>query len=138
MALSTAIYTLLRANSDVLTTFADRIFPVAAPPGASLPCLTYTVTSHAQDETKNDYDAFDTINVRIGVYATTYANCETYHNYVYTALQGYTGTNSSEKILFISCENRRTDDIAYDYNPQGVVTGIFAFVIYMDFQINRG
>ena len=130
MALSTAIYTILRTNANVLVTFADRIFPVAAPPGASLPCLTYTVTSHSQDETKNDPDAFDRINVRIGVYATTYAACETYHNYVYTAMQSYTGTvDTTEKILEISCANRRTDDIAYDYNPQGQVTGIFAFVI---------
>lgn len=133
-----AIYTVLRTNANVLATFGDRIYPVAAVPGTALPCLTYTVTSHDQTETQTDPDAFDRINVRIGVYATTYANCETYHNYVYTALQDYKATVSDEKILHINCENRRTDDIAYDYNPQGAITGIFAFVIYMDFIIYRG
>ena len=121
----------------MLSTFGTRIYPVVMPVGEAVPALTYTITNHAQDITKNDPDGYDEISLRIGVLAATYTLAETYHNYVYTALQDYAGTIQSEKILTVNCTNRRTDDIVENYWATDSA-GQFTFVIYMDFQIIRG
>lgn len=138
MALSLAIYDILRANANVLSTFATRIYPVVIPIGETTPAITYTITNHNQDLAKDDPDGYDEISLRVGVYASTYTLAETYHNYVYTALQNYAATVQSEKILHINCTNRRTDDIAEMYWKAETSGGQYCFVIYMDFQILRG
>ena len=135
MALSLAIYDILRANADVLATFSDRIYPVVILQGSSLPAITYTISSHSQDLAKDDPDGYDEITLRIGVCAATYTLAETYHEYVYTALQNYAGTIQSEKISTANCTNKRTDEIMEMYWTAGNDQGQFAYVIYMDFNI---
>jgi hypothetical protein len=136
--ISTAIITVLRLNADVLSVFGNRIFGVVVPQGETLPCLTYTVTSHSQDETSSDPDAYTQVSVKIGVYASTYTDCETYHEYVYTALQNYKGTQDGTVIKTITCENKQSDDIVEQYWVAENSSGQYAYLINMDFSIYIG
>jgi len=137
MALSTAIYTVLRLNANIVTTFATRIYPVVVPMNSTFPALTYQVVSHSETNTHEVANKFDRITIRIGVHAISYTAVETYAGYVYTALSRYKGTQSSEKILSISYDSQ-SDDVAELTTPPGSTTGQYIFIKYMDFTIYRG
>ena len=136
--ISTALYTVLRLSEDIVATFGTRIYPVIVPQGSVLPCLTYAVNSHSQDETKSDPDAYTQLAVKIAVYATNYSDCETYHQYVYDALQNYAGEVEDVIIKTITCENKQSDDIVEQYWVAESASGQYAYVINMDFSIYIG
>ena len=145
--ISTALITILRENADVLSTFADRIFPVIVPQGQTMPCLVYAVNSHSQDETTSNPYAYTTATVKISVYATNYTDCETYHQYVYDALQNYdssevtypvAGEVEGVVVKTITCDNKQSDDIVEQYWVAENSSGQFAYVINMDFSIYMG
>ena len=137
MALSTAIYDILRTNADVLAMFGTNIFPIVVTPGTAIPAITYSVVSYNQDSAKEITQAWDVVGIKISVIAKTYTLCETYHEYVYTALQNYAGTVSGEVIKNIDCTNKRTDDIVEMYWNSETSQGQFAFMITMDFNIYK-
>lgn len=136
MALSTAIYTILRLNANVLATFGNRIYPVVVPMDSDFPALTYQVINHEETNTKQAANKFDKIGVRVTIYADSYTDCETYYGYVYTALSRYRGTQSSEVITSIAMQSE-SDDALELTTPTGTSTGQFIYRKNIDFTIFR-
>lgn len=137
MALSTAIYTILRLNANVVATFGTRIYPVVVPIDSDFPALTYQVTNHQETNTHEVANKFDRIGIRVSVYADSYTTAETYAGYVYTALSRYKGTQSTEKVLTISYDSQ-SDDIMELSTPTASTTGQYIYIKNMDFTIFRG
>ena len=136
MAVSTAIYTILRLNANVLSRFEDRIYPVVADQNTALPCIVYTVTGSSQSQVRTAVNKQDRIQVRVSVYANTLTRCEEYVTDVYTALNEYKGTQSSEVIQNISFEGYSWD--AMEVVAAGAQTGQMIYIVNMDFTIYRG
>ena len=123
MALSTAIYTILAADSNVSGAFSTRIYPAVAPMDVDMPCIVYEIGNIASINTKDDVTVWDEADCTVMVIATKHSDCETYAGYVRTALDGYTGTVSTEKISEIIYNGQEpgydTDEI-YSSSPQGI------------------
>lgn len=134
MALSTAIYTILRLNANVLATFADRIYPVVVPIDSEFPALTYQVIGREEANTHQSATNLDKIGVRISIYADSYTDCETYYGYVYTAMSRYKGTQSSVTFATIALQSE-SDDVLELTSPTGSTTGQFIYRKNIDFTI---
>jgi hypothetical protein len=134
MALSTDIYTILRANSSILSGIGTRIYPVAAPEKATLPCIVYTLTSLNTNESKSYAHTWDDCYVTVTAIATTMASAETYGNLIRTAMNRYKATISSDKIH--GCTLTSQDwELIPDFSYQGASTGIAVFAVNTQFKV---
>ena len=133
MALSTDIYTILRANSDVVTTFGTRIYPVIAPENPTYPCIAYTLTSLTPNENKTYAHKWDDCSVTIAVLHTNISDAENYANYVRTAMNRYQGTISSDIIKGVNLTSQSWE--AIPITEDGSPTGLAIFVVNCQYKI---
>lgn len=135
MALSTATYTILRLNSDVLTTFGTRIYPGVAPKDATMPYIVYDIDDIQSTMTNTSDLKFDIAALMVTIVTDKYSLAETYAGYVRTALDRYKGTQDTEKILNIEyiSQSPSYDDEYVTASGKGIV----AFMRDMRFDITR-
>jgi hypothetical protein len=134
MALSTAIYTILKNNATIAAAVEDRIYPGVVPFNAALPCLVYEVGTITPDPTKDDDYVWDKVDVTVTAITTQYALSETYATNVRTALSRYSGTVDSEvihTIIFDGMSPGYEDDFTIGNSPtgQGVFTRTVNFTL---------
>lgn len=135
MALSTATYTILRLNSDVLTTFGTRIYPGIAPFDVALPYIVYDIGDIQPELTNTDDLKWDRAELSVTIYTDKYSLAETYAGYVRTALHRYVGTQDSESIENIEYISQAPDiDPTYQTDSG---KGIVVFAREMQFEIVR-
>jgi hypothetical protein len=126
MALSTALYTVLRLNADIVTTFSTRIYAGVAPHDTNLPCIVYEINNITPTTAKDSYKGFDACNITVTVVGVKHSDVETYSGYVRTALEGYTGTQSSEKISSVAYESQSAGyDPEWTYGAAAEGAGVF-------------
>jgi len=101
MALSTAIYNIIRADTNCLTTFGDRIFPVDFPQkeGKKWPSVVYSVDSVDLTHTTQSESNWDEYTVSMTLFAETYTNCETYAGYLRDAFNRYVGSTGGKNVV---------------------------------------
>jgi hypothetical protein len=133
MALSTDIYTILRANNDIVTTFATRIYPVVAPQAATYPYLVYTLTGLTTNESKSFANKWDDCSVTTTVFHTNITDAETYGNYMRTAMNRYKASISSDVIIGCVLQSSSWDglELIADNSP----TGILVFAVMMQWKL---
>jgi len=136
MALSTAIYTILAANGSLAAVVSTRIYPAAVPPDATLPLVVYEIEDIQPVIAIGDIDSWDEAELMVTVYSTYHSNTETYAGYVRTALDGYTGTVSTEKIDTIIY---RGQSAGYepDWTDASSPQGVAVFTRTLNFTIIR-
>jgi hypothetical protein len=137
MSLGSAIYSILRTNANIVSTFGTRIYPIVVPQNASanIPAITYQQTGMNPNDTKDKYNT--TWNVRslqVTVYAHTFDKIETYCEYVETALIRYKGTVSGEIFHTIDLVDE-SFDFNSDFTIQGDSEGIGVFLGIMNFNV---
>jgi hypothetical protein len=135
MALGTAIYSKLRGNATILSTFADRIFPIALPQNTDLPAITYQQTGLSQNDTKSNFsNVWNERQVQIVVFTTTAATVELYCDLIETAMVRNLETAGSETFKKI-----QLTDVSWEFNPdftlQGDQKGIGIYLGIMNFNI---
>ena len=123
MALSTAIYTLLYADTNVKAAVATRIYPGVAPMEVVLPCITYDIGDIQPENTSSTDTSFDRVTVPVTVIDTTYSDVETLAQHVRAALNNYSGTTSTERIIGILYQGQEPGfdpDFTYSESTTGV------------------
>jgi hypothetical protein len=137
MSLGSALYTILRLNSDVVSTFGTRIYPIFVPENASakIPALTYQQTGLTPNDTKDQYSTcWNLRQVQITIYCHSYANAETYADYVETALIRYTGTIAGITFKSITLTDE-SFDANTDFTVQGDSKNTAVFMAILNFNI---
>lgn len=134
MALSTDIYTILRANSDVVSTFATRIYPVIGPEDAIFPYITYTLTSLSPNGSKTANNLYDDCFVTVTAYHTNITDCETYGNYIRTAMNKYAAAISSDKIHGCTMQSMNWNAEA-QVTESGSPTGLAIFSVESQWKV---
>lgn len=128
MALSTDIKSMLTANASLYALVADRVYPLIAPERPTLPCIVFTLTSLQTNENKSYANKWDECNVSISAIASTFTAAETIANLVRTAINRYSGTIGSDKIIsgnILSQDWEYVPDLAYS----GATTGVACFAV---------
>ena len=99
MALSTAIYNIIRADATCLSAFGDRIEPILIDLGQPMPALSYQIDSITPEETQTEPNEWDVVMITMTVMAETFSLCETYSNNIRTAVTRYVGTTGGVTVL---------------------------------------
>ncbi len=97
--ISTAIYTILYADSDIQGQVSNRIYPNRAAQGAAMPYLVYSVVSKLPTDSKDDGVGFDRHRIQVDVVDDSYTNVELIASYLRTALDRVTGVYDETEIL---------------------------------------
>lgn len=134
MALSTDIYTILLTNADVLSTFGTRIYPVLAPENATFPYITYQLTSLTTNENKTYANKFDECYITVSVFHTDLTNAEVYGNYVRTAMNRYTGTIGSDKVMGVGLQSQSWE-AEFQVSESGASTGLAIYSVQSQWKI---
>ena len=133
MALSDDIYTILRANANVINTFATRIYPCIAPANPTYPYIVYTLNSIDPKPSKTYGNEWDECYVTISVVYIKLPEAETYANYVRTAMNRYQGTISSDKVKGVSMQTMSWEPIPI--MEDGVTDGLAVFAVNAQYKI---
>ena len=99
MALGAAIRDILIADAAVLALVSNRIYPNQVKQNEAYPHLVYNLVGNTPTDTKDSGRFFDNTRVQVDCYAIDYGDCEDLADKVRTALDRYTGTVSSTKIV---------------------------------------
>jgi len=86
-----ALYAFLAADAGVIAQVADRIFPMRAPEGATLPLLVYHKVSDPSIHTKDGDMALSHPRFQITAWGSKYGDAEAAIKAVRLALQAYAG-----------------------------------------------
>lgn len=100
-----ALVARLRADATVAATVAARIYPVAAPQGATLPLIVYQKISGPREHTHDKAGDLARPRFQFMAIARTYAAAKALINAVRASLDNYRGTTSSVVIDGIYVEN---------------------------------
>ena len=136
MALSTAVYTILSGNATLAGAVSTRIYPGGVPADATLPLVVYEIGDIQPVIAIGDINSWDEAELVVTVYSTYHSNTETYAGYVRTALDGYTGTVSTEKIDTIIYRGQ-SPDFEPDWTVGDSPQGIAVFTRTLNFTIIR-
>lgn len=136
MALSTAVYSLIRSNATILAAYGTDIYPSIIPKLVTLPAITYHFTNIIPDETKDFTNKWDTVDTVITIYSYNYTTNEAHAQLIRDELNRYNGTIGGEVIETINY-NGESDDVAESNSigSQGEGTAIYMRV--MNFKIIR-
>ncbi len=116
-----AIRSRLTSQSSVTDLVSTRIYPQAAPQGASLPYVIYDVGSNPV-EAMSGHAGLTYASFSISCYATTYASVKEISEKIRLALDGWSGT--SETVLVRSVIHNNSNDV-YGNPKDGSSMGIF-------------
>jgi len=116
-----AIRSRLTSQSSVTDLVSTRIYPQAAPQGASLPYVIYDVGS-SPVEAMSGHTGLTYANFSLSCYATTYASVKEITEQVRLVLDGWSGT--SESVLVKSVIHNNSNDV-YGTPKDGSSMGIF-------------
>jgi len=97
--ISTAIYSILYADSNIQGQVSNRIYPNRAVQGAAMPYLVYSIVSKLPTDSKDDGVGFDKHRIQIDVIDDNYTNVELIASYLRTALDRVTGVYDETEIL---------------------------------------
>ena len=136
MALSTAIYTILKNNSTISTAFSTRIYPGIAVREPVLPCIVYDIGNIIPDPNATSDLNWDRVDVEVTVIALEYSDAETYATNVRSALSRYIGTVDTEKINTIVFEGM-SPGYDPDFTYSGSTTGMGVFTRTCNFTLIR-
>ena len=136
MALSTAIYTVLRLNANVLSTFGTNIYAGVAPHDTSLPCIVYEIQNIAPTIAIGSDSDWDECAIVVTVVGTKHSDVETYAGYIRTALQSYSGTVDTEKIDTVKYESQSAS-YDPDWTNPASPAGVGAFMRTLNFTLIR-
>jgi hypothetical protein len=114
MSVYTAIAAILTANTDINTIVADRIYPLRAAQGKTVPLITVQVNQVDPVDTK-DGNEYDWVYVQLTMFSPTYNQCQTLATLCRDALFRYRGTTEGINIHTVVFENQ-TD--GYDNEVQ--------------------
>src|SRR5664279_2049700 len=82
---------LIRADTDLITTIGGKIYAVVVPSTATYPCLSYHTMS-GPPEVNFDNTAQETVRIQIDCWASSFAAVKTLQQKLHTLLDGYQGT----------------------------------------------
>jgi len=140
MSLGTAIYSLLRTNSTVVSTFGTRIYPIVIPQNvsANIPAITYQQTGMNPNDTKDKYSTvWNVRTVQLIAYGHSFELAETYCDLIELKMIRYKGTIGGETIKTIYLVDESLDYIQ-DFTIKGDGKGIGVFTCTMNFNIITG
>ena len=135
MALSTAIYNILRSTNDMTTTFGNRICPIEVPLNITIPAISYRVESVDPTFTQGETKQWDDCRVNITIHAPTYILAETYAGYVRTAITHYRGTTGSELVKETNFAGMSDGEFYFRGKGESSTTGIGVFTKNIEMQI---
>tara|TARA_R110002020_G_scaffold5323_1_gene22344 strand:+ start:16 stop:432 length:417 start_codon:yes stop_codon:yes gene_type:complete len=116
-----AIRSRLTSQSSVTDLVSTRIYPLAAPQGASLPYVIYDVGTDPV-ESMSGHAGLTFAGFSISCYATTYASVKAISEQIRLVLDGWSGT--SEGVSIKSVIHGNSNDI-YGTPKDGSSLGIF-------------
>ena len=125
--LSTAIYNILRADANVLATFATKITPITFPQELTIPAITYRVDSITPTHTMGQADQWDEVNISLTVIADTYTLCETYAGYIRTAFTRYKGSTGGVNVRDTNFVSMSDNEIVNIGTSEATTTGLGIF-----------
>lgn len=103
MSVGKAIYNILSNDAGVTALVSTRVYPDTVPQEASFPYVAYTIVSTSPLNYKDGASPLDEVSVQVDMYSRSYATTQDIAAAVRSALDRYTGLNSSiniDKILF--------------------------------------
>lgn len=86
-----AIYSLLTNDAGVSALVSGRVYPLGLPQNAVQPCVSYSVSEEAEDETFDGQGGVSQADILIDCWATTYDEAQAVAQAVKSALQNNTG-----------------------------------------------
>lgn len=109
MNILNGIYNLLANTSAVTALVSTKIFPLTIPEGTALPAIKFEVLANTPETTKDDVSQIDTWVIDVETHCKNTDDLAAISSAVRTALDRYTGTNSS--VVFDQINYKDTDDI---------------------------
>ena len=108
-SIETAIRKLLTDDSDVTDIVGARIYPVAAPQGATVPFVVYEIESVAPVDSLGGHSGLSFASFSISMWSNSYATTNNLGTKIRAALLDFTGT--SDTILVDWCKHNNSTDI---------------------------
>lgn len=136
MALTVAVYTILKTDATIAGVFSTRIYPGLAAMNTVLPCLIYDIGDIVPDTNQTSDLNWDRVNVTVMVVALKYSDAETYAANVRSALSRYSATVDTEKINTIIFDGM-TGGYDPDFVYSGATTGVGVFTRTLNFTLIR-
>ena len=134
MALSTAVYNLIRSDATLLSVYGTDIYPSIIPKKVTLPAITYHFTDIIPSETKDFTTKWDAANCVITIYSYNYTDNEAHARLVRAELDRYSGTIGGETIKTINY-NGESDDVAESNSVGATGEGTAIYMRVMNFKI---
>lgn len=100
-----AIYSILSNDAGVTTLSSTRIYPVKLPQNATLPCVSYSVSEDAEDQTYDGQGTFQRVSVELDAWSDTHSEMLSLADAIKTAIKNYTGTVSGTTIDRVSIDS---------------------------------
>ena len=116
--ISTAIYSLLYADTSIRQLVYTRIYPEKAAQGDAMPYIVYSQISQTPTDSKTNGTGFDRYRVQVTAVAESYTTCETLGGLIRTALDRKTGTYGSLVVTQIVYED--TNDIPFGLQEDSI------------------
>lgn len=111
MAIGTAIFSILSADSTITAKVADRIFPSFVPQDTQFPAITYTIDGQLPTKIKDGVSKLDTADLVVTIYHEDYEEANTIADKVRELLDYYNGTQDGTTFNRISFDSQ--DDAPY-------------------------
>jgi hypothetical protein len=124
-----AIYNILTNDSGVSDLVSTRIYPQKIEYNATIPAVTYFITSTTPTNTKNGASTYDYTDVQITAFGSTYDEASSLARLIRTALDYVSGTYATIQIDKIFFEDA-TDIYDDSFGEKGI------HYVAMDFQFN--
>jgi len=95
-----ALYAILHDDTDVEALVGDRIYPVEAPKGATLPYIVYSMITEPQDLDLSGAAGLAWPRMQLDCYGRPYKTAKDVAQRAVLALHGFTGTAAGVLIQF--------------------------------------
>lgn len=124
----TAIYEILKADSNVNAVFSGRYYPLRVPTNAAFPCVQFQGISQTPVSQKSGAAKSDFTRVQINSYATSYAAAANNGELIRTALEAYSGTIGGVTVQYIEYVNG-FDQVDDNAGYEGIYTRVMEFMV---------